>query len=253
MHCIERKSDDSVVTVVSGGMNILLAAGNKSANHPSKMGITCGNALMKVLKKRDSPPGIFLDVGTGCGHMAIIAGKYKAKKVIATDIDEKCLWSVRHNWELNNLPHDQLVVIKCGDVNELMDEYVSEIDIIVSNPPQKPKICAKSCWYSSGDDGRLLLDQVLLQTRQLLSKDGILLTVGRTETGWVKTQNMLTEQFGKENWEVIVEMDHENKDPESLQNWYKERSTESDPRIFQKEDGKWYQKAYYLAAVRVEQ
>lgn len=72
-----------------------------------------------------------LDIGTGCGIVALIlAQRYPYAHIDAIDIDMKSIEQASYNFEVS--PWNERLKVRCISAQELRDEHY---DLIVSNPP----------------------------------------------------------------------------------------------------------------------
>jgi release factor glutamine methyltransferase len=75
-----------------------------------------------------------VDIGTGCGNVAISLTKHLSScKIMATDICPKALEVARRNIEKFGLEAN--IVLLQGNLFEPLKAYKGSIDVIVSNPP----------------------------------------------------------------------------------------------------------------------
>ena len=84
----------------------------------------CAIKLEEYIK----PGDVVLDIGCGTGILSLIAGKLKAKKVVAVDFDTLAVQIARENAELNDL--GDMVEIREGNLLDVID---GEADVIVAN------------------------------------------------------------------------------------------------------------------------
>jgi ribosomal protein L11 methyltransferase len=84
----------------------------------------CAIKLEEYIK----PGDVVLDIGCGTGVLSLIAGKLKAKKVVAVDFDTLAVKIARENAELNDL--GGMVEIREGNLLDVIDE---KADVIVAN------------------------------------------------------------------------------------------------------------------------
>jgi len=99
-----------------------------------------------VMSRVNSAPTI-LDIGTGCGNIAISLAKYVPhSRIYATDISNEALELARKNARQNEIPEHRISFL-AGDLFEPLKELdfsgrsrlcKRKIDIIVSNPPYIP-------------------------------------------------------------------------------------------------------------------
>jgi HemK-related putative methylase len=116
----------------------------------------------------DVPRGsVAVDLGCGCGILAIIAAKLGAKFVYAVDVNPHALEDTRFNASINGVA-DVVHPMMC-DVRRSKGVLNSKVDVIISNPPQKPfKYQAETRkWLSiaqnGGATGRVVLDSIISQ------------------------------------------------------------------------------------------
>ncbi|MCK4798598.1 MAG: peptide chain release factor N(5)-glutamine methyltransferase [Spirochaetes bacterium] len=99
-----------------------------------------------------------LDVGTGCGNIAIILAKYfSLSNIDALDISKKCLKVASKNIKKNNIPEKKINLIY-KDIFHFSTS--KKYDIIVSNPP-----------YIQTDDAKKLVKKRIISD-PLISLDG---------------------------------------------------------------------------------
>jgi len=257
-------------SISCGGFNVVFST---DVQLPTEKGIFCGDQWVRdLLQSTDEPPEIVLDVGTGAGHFAIMAGLMGVPKVVATDVVDANLDAVKTNWALNGLDPDRLEVINCGDVHQLMEKLGGKVGSVVCNPPQLPTISSgtvdtsdKAVFYTGlHPNGRQLIDQIIEGTRPLLKPGGTLYTCGNTLNGWNKTQDMFAHHWGAkgEGWHVLSTLSTDLNDHTGYQQllrtsggvdvfeWFRSRSAQ-DPRIYER-DGQWFADFHFIKAVRSE-
>lgn len=74
------------------------------------------------------PGDVVLDIGCGTGILSLIAGKLKAKKVVAVDFDTLAVQIAKENAVLNDL--EGMIEIREGNLTDVIDEVA---DVIVAN------------------------------------------------------------------------------------------------------------------------
>ncbi len=130
---------------------------------------------------------IIVDVGTGCGNIAIaIAKKLPQSKVIATDISKKALDVARENAKKNKV---KVEFYQGSMLEALPKKYYNKIDLIVSNPPYLPKNQAnkKSLQHEpmvaltppQGKKPNYWIDKLLKQAPKYLKPNGRIIYEGR--------------------------------------------------------------------------
>ena len=122
-----------------------------------------------------------LDVGTGCGILAIIASK-KAKKVVATDINPHAVECAKENAEANRA--SSKMQVRSGDLFELISE-TEKFSLIVFNAPYLPSTRSefrswKSRAWAGGSTGRKIIDHFIKDAPNHLKSEGRILLVQST-------------------------------------------------------------------------
>ncbi|HEY9413478.1 MAG TPA: HemK2/MTQ2 family protein methyltransferase [Pseudonocardia sp.] len=133
-----------------------------------------------------------LDVGTGCGALAVAAAQAGASRVTAIDISLRSVMATRANAALNGVSIRALR----GD---LFTPVRGELfDLVVTNPPYVPgprtrprRHHISRCW-DAGPDGRLLLDRICDAVPGSLAPGGVLMLVQSELTGEVATLDRLS-------------------------------------------------------------
>jgi release factor glutamine methyltransferase len=141
---------------------------------PAEDSFLAADSLAQTVKKNDT----VLDVGTGCGILAIIAAR-KAKKVIATDINPHAVKCAKLNAEINH------VVSKIGVCQGNLFQLIPKTDkfnVIVFNAPYLP--CSQReqrTWigraWAGGPTGRQLIDRFIIEAQHYLKRNGKILLV----------------------------------------------------------------------------
>ena len=118
-----------------------------------------------------------LDLGTGCGALALAASRAGAASVTAVDLSRRSVLTAR----LNCLLHGALVSVRRGDLFEPVDQR--RFDLVLANPPYVPAPTAAlprhtvaRCW-NGGVDGRTVLDRICAAAAERLTPRGVLLMV----------------------------------------------------------------------------
>jgi release factor glutamine methyltransferase len=87
-----------------------------------------------------------LDVGTGSGVIAVFAGYYGARRVVAVDVNPAAIKSARHNVKRHGL--DKVIEVKRSNVFDSIGR--EKFDVITANLPFRnkpaPDIVARSQW-----------------------------------------------------------------------------------------------------------
>ena len=117
-----------------------------------------------------------LDVGTGCGILAVIAARHGGD-VVAVDVNPQAVKSTRLNAKLNGLS-DKIDIVR-GDL--LGSFRGSKFELITFNPPYLPVTQDPSTWlersWSGGATGREVTARFLRELTQVLRSKGRVLLV----------------------------------------------------------------------------
>lgn len=129
-----------------------------------------------------------LDVGTGCGFLAVLAAK-KASSVTAVDLNPHALACAKHNCILNNVGGK--VAFVRGDLLTALNERVF-FDLILFNAPYLPsEEGEETTWigrsWAGGANGRQVVDRFITQAPGHLRVGGRILLLQSTLTGVEET------------------------------------------------------------------
>jgi len=127
------------------------------------------------------PEDTVLDLGTGCGILAILSSQ-KAKEVVALDISRSSVKCAKLNAQLNG--EESRTEFICGD---LFGPFRKKpiFDLILFNAPYLPgnaddaKDLVDRAWYG-GADGRRVIDAFLDAASKYLKKGGRIFLVQST-------------------------------------------------------------------------
>jgi len=121
---------------------------------------------------------VVLDVGTGCGILAVLAAK-KAKKVVATDINPYAINCAKKNAKMKGV--EEKIEFRLGDLFQPMrpDETFS---LILFNAPYLPsEPYEERSWtgraWAGGPSGRKVIDRFIKDAPKFLTRDGRILLV----------------------------------------------------------------------------
>ncbi|MFX0170044.1 MAG: HemK2/MTQ2 family protein methyltransferase [Candidatus Hodarchaeota archaeon] len=141
-----------------------------------------------------SPDDLVLEVGTGCGLVAIVAAKAGAK-VVATDQSVLAVENARENISLHNL--DFQIEVRQGSYFEPIRPN-EKFSLIAFNPPYLPSTDQDPAFdlaWSGGVTGREVSNTFLTQSPNYLTKDGRLLLVHSSLANSQRTQAHLEKLF----------------------------------------------------------
>lgn len=142
----------------------------------------CLEALEQYVEKDD----LIFDIGCGTGILGIAAIKLGAEKVLAVDIDDKCIEATEENAKLNNTL-DKMEIYE----GNLLDVITSSADIIVSNiiaeiiatmiPELKKHLKGKKTFIASG-----IITEKIHIVKDALEKEGFEILEIREKNGWAQ-------------------------------------------------------------------
>ena len=134
-----------------------------------------------------------LDVGTGCGALALAAWRAGAASVTAVDLSRRSVLTARLNCLLNGA----LVSVRRGDLFDPVGQR--RFDLVLANPPYVPAPTAAlprhriaRCW-DGGVDGRTVLDRICAAAAERLTPQGVLMMVHSGVCGAATTIGRLAE------------------------------------------------------------
>jgi release factor glutamine methyltransferase len=141
---------------------------------PAEDTFLIADSLAQIVKEGTT----VLDVGTGCGILAIVAAK-KAEKVIATDVNPHAVKCARLNAKINGVAPK--IYIRLGDLFQPVQKTES-FDVIVFNAPYLPSSQREQrTWlgraWAGGPTGRQLIDRFIVEAPHYLKRNGRILLV----------------------------------------------------------------------------
>jgi len=138
---------------------------------------------------------VVLDMGTGCGILAVLAAK-KAKKVVATDVNPYALKCAEKNAKMNGV--EEKIEFRLGDLFQPIrpDETFS---LILFNAPYLPsEPYEERSWigraWSGGPRGRKVIDRFITDAPEFLAVDGRILLVQSSLSDIDKTVERLNKR-----------------------------------------------------------
>lgn len=148
-------------------------------------GATRSLIAQALLGRGTEPPGSVLDLGTGCGIVALHLARSGARRVVATDISARALGLARANARLNGL--EGRIDFRAGD---LFEPVAGErFDLVLSNPPfvitpRGDDSVPRYEYRDGGMRGDELAARVVREAPALLNPGGTLLCLANWETPW---------------------------------------------------------------------
>lgn len=121
---------------------------------------------------------VVLDIGTGCGILAVLAAQ-KARKVVAVDLNPHAVNCAAKNAQINKLAHK--MDIRRGDLFQPIHK-TEKFSLIIFNAPYLPSTPKESrSWlarsWAGGPAGRQLIDRFIVEAPSYLEKSGRILLV----------------------------------------------------------------------------
>jgi len=121
---------------------------------------------------------VVLDMGTGCGILAVLAAK-KAEKVVAVDLNPHAVRCAKLNAEVHGVA--DRVDVRLGDLFKPIKKN-EKFDVIVFNAPYLPSAPSeRKTWigraWAGGPTGRKLIDRFIMEASRYLKADGKILLV----------------------------------------------------------------------------
>ena len=144
---------------------------------PAEDTFLIADVLNQTVTERDT----VLDVGTGCGILAVIAS-VRAKKVVATDINPHAVKCAKQNAESNRA--SSKIQVRLGDLFEPISE-TEKFSLIVFNAPYLPSTRGehrswKTRAWAGGSTGRRVIDRFSRNAPRYLDARGRILLVQST-------------------------------------------------------------------------
>src|SRR2546430_7126068 len=179
---------------------------------PSQSGLS----FVHLVAEQDWTDAHVLDLASGSGILGVVALRKGAQHVTGVDLNPYVSDAMATNWKANRLPPETYTFIHsdCFTALETDPTYYEAHDLLVCNPPPLPMKpdtdfhtrSNAAQWNEVRDaEGRLVLDAAITQGGQFLKSGGQMLLIGTSLTGWGKTQQMLSEYWGK--WDVVRMLD----------------------------------------------
>ena len=146
----------------------------KDVYEPAEDTFLIADRLAPIVKKGDT----LLDIGTGCGILAIIAAR-KAKKVVATDVNPHAVKCAKLNAKINGV--SQKVEVRQGDLFQPIQK-TEKFDVIIFNAPYLPSSpLEQRTWiaqaWAGGPTGRKLIERFIIEAPHYLKRNGKILLV----------------------------------------------------------------------------
>jgi release factor glutamine methyltransferase len=143
------------------------------------------------IKKDD----LVLDMGTGCGLLAVLAAQ-KARKVVAIDVNPRAVRCTVHNASLNKVADK--IEVRQGSMFEPV-KADERFDLILFNAPYLPSETWEECDLTSrawagGESGRRVIDRFIVRAPRHLKTNGRISLVQSTLSDVEQSLRMFIEQ-----------------------------------------------------------
>jgi release factor glutamine methyltransferase len=116
---------------------------------------------------------VVLDVGTGCGILAVLAAE-KAKHVVAVDVNPHAIECASNNAEVNGV--EGKIEFRRGDLfqsikpNEKFSLILFNAPYLPSEPGEENSWLGKA--WAGGPDGRMIIDRFIASVSDFLADEG---------------------------------------------------------------------------------
>ncbi len=137
---------------------------------------------------------IVLDMGTGCGILAILAAK-KTKKVMSIDINPYAIDCAIKNAEINCVSEN--IEFRCGDLFQ-PTKSGDKFSVVLFNSPYLPsEPDEEKSWigkaWAGGPNGRKVIDRFIINAPNALTENGKILLIQSSLSDVDKTLERFSE------------------------------------------------------------
>ena len=146
----------------------------------------------RLMVKEDE---VVLDVGTGCGILAVFAAE-KAKRVVAVDVNPYAIECATNNAQRNDVK--ERIEFRQGDLfqpikqNENFDLILFNSPYLPSEPDEEKSWIGKA--WAGGPDGRTVIERFLVDAPIFLADEGKIQLVQSSLSNVDKTIQMFNER-----------------------------------------------------------
>lgn len=138
---------------------------------------------------------VVLDMGTGCGILAVLAAE-NAQKVVATDINPYAIKCAKKNAKINNV--EDKIVFRLGDLFKPIKAHET-FSLILFNAPYLPsEPYEKRNWigraWAGGSSGRDVIDRFIINAQKFLMPEGQILLLQSSLSDITKTLERFNER-----------------------------------------------------------
>lgn len=105
--------------------------------------VTTAKDIISRRKKHGSGMQTVVEIGTGCGNIAVSLALLcdDGVRILASDISPSALKIARRN--VNKFHVHEKIMLFCGDLFEPFDDYQGKTDMVICNPPYIPTTSLK--------------------------------------------------------------------------------------------------------------
>ena len=232
-------------TIVLAGKSILLEE-HEMVWMPTEFALIFGSILDESIQSGMQ----VLEIGVGSGVLAILAG-LKGAHATGLDIQPDAPALSNRNWVLNKL-HPSQCHFEHSDIFSALTESSGPFDFIWSNAPTFPNVPpnrvrreSRNAYEWAGQDGREVLDAMILNSQSWLKPGGKMLTVSTSKQSQRTTAKLMDDNWGE--WRLVVSKDiplAEHYAP-YIDYWLEREKADGEARIFKK-NGEWHQTLYFI-------
>ncbi|MBN1784127.1 MAG: tRNA (adenine(22)-N(1))-methyltransferase TrmK [Candidatus Bathyarchaeota archaeon] len=154
---------------------------------------------------------VVLDVGTGCGILAVFAAE-KAKRVVAVDVNPYAIECATNNAQTNDVK--ERIEFRQGDLlkpikqNENFDLILFNSPYLPSEPDEEESWIGKA--WAGGSDGRTVIDRFLVDAPNFLADGAKIQLVQSSLSNVDKTIQMFKERNMRAKVTAQVKFSFEN-------------------------------------------
>ncbi|MEO8609318.1 MAG: class I SAM-dependent methyltransferase [Chloroflexota bacterium] len=228
-----------------------------------KPGITAQTVCQYLVRYPEMFSGAtVLDMGCGCGILALQMANLGSKTVLTVDLSREAVQATQDNWLHNHFSSQAIVPIVSNGFDQIPRAYQGQLDVIVSNPPSQPAKYsephspqreAAHHWNEAGVDGRAVLDSLIEQGIHWLKPQGRMIFSMSSRHGWKQTQARLDELLKAQHisaWQIVhqISLPLEGFQQNYLDFWLAQQ-TDDDVRVFLKE-GRYYHQFMIIEVIR---
>lgn len=149
-------------------------------HHRSSMKVSTDSILLGSLCEINDPKNI-LDIGTGCGILALMMAQKSMANITAIDVDLNSIHEAKENFQ--NSPWDDRLKAIQIDLETFSNDNLTPYDLIISNPPYfNQSITSPNQQRNIARNANLLtFETLIIIVKRLLAPNGDLWLILPTE------------------------------------------------------------------------